>query len=87
MIDPMADDGAPSPNDLGKVIIDPRVRAGIYTAFVVLLTLAYGTNAAYGALHISFPDWLVAGNAVLNALGLPIGGLAIANIPKKGSDS
>jgi hypothetical protein len=70
----------PDVSELGSVITNPRLRVGIYTGFVVLLVIAYGMNAAFGALHLAFPDWLIAGNAVLNALGLPVGGLAIANV-------
>lgn len=70
---------APTTNDLGVVISSPMVRTAVYAAYVILLVIAGATTAGFGVLHYAFPDWLVVANAVLGYLGIPVGGLAVAN--------
>lgn len=71
----------PNPNDLGRVVTDPRARSVIYGVFVVLLVIAGAATAGYAVVG-PLPQWLIIANVVLGYLGIPVGGLAIANVKK-----
>lgn len=77
----MSDPQIPGPNDLGKVITNSRARKMIYGTYIVALVGAGGTQVAYAALEQGQPSWLIATVAVLGYLGIPVGGLALANTP------
>jgi hypothetical protein len=69
-----------NPPDLGVIISDQKIRRGIY-AFYVLAVLVAGALQVYFAATqvIPQPQWLTGALAVLAYLGVPIGGLALAN--------
>ena len=69
--------------NLGAVITDPMVRRMIYSAYVVLLIVAGAAQAGFAALHQTTPGWLAVVLAVLGYLGVPVGGLAVANTRNK----
>jgi hypothetical protein len=69
--------------NLGAVITDPMVRRMIYSAYVVLLIVAGAAQAGFAALHQTTPGWLAVVLAVLGYLGVPVGGLAVANTKNK----
>jgi hypothetical protein len=69
--------------NLGAVITDPMVRRMIYSAYVVLLIVAGAAQAGFAALHQTTPGWLAVVLAVLGYLGVPVGGLAVANTKTK----
>lgn len=67
-------------NNLGNIIKNAKVRAGIYGTYVIV-------GVAIGALQIGFaastagaqPEWLTIALAVFGYLGIPVGSLAVAN--------
>jgi hypothetical protein len=65
--------------DLGTIITSARVRRWIYAAYVVLIIITGAVQVAFAALETGQPNWLVATLAVVAYLGVPVGGLAIAN--------
>lgn len=69
----------PTASDLGVIVKNAKVRAGIYGTYVVALIVAGGAQVAFAALEFGQPDILVAGLAVLAYLGIPVGTLAVAN--------
>lgn len=69
--------------NLGAVITDPMVRRMIYSGYVVLLIVAGAAQAGFAALHQTTPGWLAVVLAVLGYLGVPVGGLAVANTKTK----
>ena len=76
---PLRRDLAPSPSDLGSVITSPRVRSWVYGAYVLVLVTLGALSAGYAVLDGPIPTWLLVANAVGTYLGIPIGGLAVAN--------
>lgn len=74
---------APTANDLGKVVTSPAARTLIYGAYVTILAADGAATAAFFAVSQALPVWLIATTAVLTYLGIPIGGLAALNTPKK----
>ena len=69
----------PSANDLGKVIKNRTARNSIYGAYVVALVIVGAVAAGFAVLDGPAPEWLGVTNAVLLYLGIPVGGLAMAN--------
>lgn len=68
-----------TPN-LGSVIPSATVRKIIYSAYVILLVVAGALQVAFAAPELGGqPTWLSIALNVLAYLGVPIGGLAIAN--------
>jgi len=67
-----------TPN-LGVVITNARARRVIYGAYVIALVVAGAAQAWFAALQLAQPSALVGALAVLAYLGIPIGGLALAN--------
>lgn len=76
-------DTAPNASDLGVIITSSRVRQLIYSVYVLTLVLASAIQVGYSALHVGPPSWLVVTIAVLAYLGIPVGGLAVANTSTK----
>jgi len=69
----------PTPNDLGIIVTNAKVRKGIYGGYVIALITAGAAQVAYSSLELGQPEWLVATLAVLAYLGIPVGTLAAAN--------
>jgi len=67
-----------SPN-LGSVISNATIRKIIYTVYVVALVVVGAAQVGYAALQLGTPDWLTVSLSVLAYLGVPVGGLALAN--------
>ena len=67
-----------TPN-LGSVISDATIRKVIYSAYVIALVLVGAAQVAYAAVSVATPSWLTIALAVLAYLGVPVGGLALAN--------
>lgn len=76
--------GEPGAPALGTIITDPAVRKIIYGIYTVLLLALGALTVWYGAQGAQLPSWGVGVSAVLGYLGIPVGGLAIANTPAKG---
>lgn len=69
----------PNASQLGVIVKNAKVRAGIYSAYVVAIIAAGATQVAFASLELGQPDFLVASLAVLAYLGVPVGTLAVAN--------
>jgi hypothetical protein len=69
----------PNASDLGVIVKNARVRAGIYSAYVIAIIAAGATQVAFASLELAQPDFLIASLAVLAYLGVPVGTLAVAN--------
>ncbi len=67
-----------TPN-LGSVITSAVVRKTIYTAYVVSLVIVGALQVAYASTETAAPEWLTIALAVIGYLGIPVGGLALAN--------
>ncbi len=67
-----------APN-LGSVITSPTVRKIIYGVYIVALVIVGAAQVGFAAVEAGQPEWLTIALAVLAYLGVPIGGLAIAN--------
>jgi hypothetical protein len=70
----------PNVTDLGRLITNGAVRKGIYLTYVVLLIVLGAFTIAYAYLNTGMPVWIGVANSVLAYLGIPVGGLAAANI-------
>lgn len=71
-----------TPN-LASVIESPTVRKWIYGAYVVAVVVVGAVQVAHAAIEVAQPDWLTATLSVLAYLGVPVGGLALANTPAR----
>jgi hypothetical protein len=65
--------------DLGKIITSATARKVIYSTYVILLVIVGAIQVAFAAVSSSQPAWLIGALAVMAYLGVPVGGLAIAN--------
>jgi hypothetical protein len=79
--EPMSDPNLGPSSPLGVIITNPLARKIIYSAYVLAGLALGGIQAWYGA--DAGPDWFPQALALYGYLGIPIGGLAIANTPKK----
>lgn len=70
-------------NALGSIITNPTARKAIYATYVVVGLILGSIQAWYGD---GAPDWLGQYLAVYGYVGIPVGGLAIANTPKPAPD-
>jgi len=68
-------------SSLGVIITNPLARKVIYSAFVIAGLALGGIQAWYGAA--AGPEWFPQALALYGYLGIPIGGLAIANTPSQ----
>lgn len=75
-----------APN-IGTIITSTTARKIIYGTYIILLVIAGAIQVAYVAIALGQPTWLVAALAVLTYLGIPVGGLALANSPTAGPPS
>jgi hypothetical protein len=70
---------SPTPDQLGSIISSARVRKIIYAAYVVGIIIIGALQVGFAAVSAGQPDWLTVALAVAAFLGVPIGGLAVAN--------
>jgi hypothetical protein len=70
-----------TPPNLGTIIPNASWRRLIYAVYVIALIVAGACQVGFAALELAQPQWLTASLAVLAYLGIPVGGLAIANTP------
>jgi hypothetical protein len=78
----MSDTSTP---DLGRVVTNAFARKIIYGTYVLALTATGATQVWYATIG-NQPDWLLGVVAVIGYLGVPVGGLALANTPSKPED-
>ena len=64
---------------LGVVITNATVRKIIYGSYVIAIVLAGAIQVGFATIQAPQPAWLTAALGVLTYLGLPVGGLALAN--------
>ncbi|RFA15823.1 hypothetical protein B7R22_05295 [Subtercola boreus] len=70
----------PNPGNLGTIITSAAIRKGIYSTYVFALVLVGGVQVAFANPDLGGqPTWLTVTLSVLAYLGVPIGGLALAN--------
>jgi len=68
-----------TPN-LGSVVTNATIRKAIYSTYVVALVIAGGLQVAFANPELGGqPVWLTVALSVLAYLGIPVGGLALAN--------
>lgn len=67
---------------LGTVITNALARKIIYGVWVVAVLIVGGVQVYFAASDSVQPEWVSGANAVLVYLGIPVGGLALANTPK-----
>lgn len=66
--------------NLGSIISNPTARKVIYAVYAIAGLVLGGIQAWYGVIGDT-PTWLAQYLAVYGYLGIPVGGLAIANTP------
>lgn len=69
----------PTPDQLGSIIGSAGVRKGIYAAYVFGIIIIGALQVGFAAVSAGQPDWLTVALAVAAYLGVPVGGLAVAN--------
>lgn len=67
---------------LGSVVTNATARKVIYGVYVAAVVIVGGIQAYFAATGDPQPSFIGGANAVLVYLGIPIGGLALANTPK-----
>lgn len=68
--------------NLGSIVSNATARKVIYAIYAIAGLVLGGIQAWYGVIGDT-PTWLAQYLAVYGYLGIPVGGLAIANTPKK----
>jgi hypothetical protein len=69
-----------APN-LGNIIGNPKARKVIYGGYALAALVVGGFAAYFLSVGHNLPEWLVGAQGVVAYLGIPIGGLALANTP------
>lgn len=70
----------PASPDLGSIVTNGLARKTIYSAYVIALVVAGACQVAFATPGLGEqPLWLSVSLNVLAYLGIPVGGLAIAN--------
>lgn len=69
----------PTSDTLGSIIGSARVRKAIYAAYVVAIVVIGAIQVGFAAVSAGQPEWLTVALAVTAYLGVPVGGLAVAN--------
>lgn len=67
--------------NLGNIISSPRIRKIIYAGYALAAIAVGGFVAYFLGVGSPIPELLVGLQAVVAYLGIPIGGLALANTP------
>ena len=68
-----------APPNLGVVISNPTARKSVYGGYAAAMTVFGAAQVGFAAVAAAQPDWLTVSLAVLAYLGIPVGGLALAN--------
>lgn len=68
-------------NDLGRVITNPKIRTTIYGTYTILVVAYLIVDAFLNGAGFSTPEWYGGISTALMAASIPVGTLAIANIP------
>lgn len=69
-----------TPN-LGNIITSPRKRKLIYGIYAAAAVVVGGVSAYFLSTGQPLPEGVVGAQGVVAYLGIPVGGLAIANTP------
>lgn len=67
--------------DLGSVITSNFARKIIYGVYVVGVVILGAVQVGFAASSAGQPEWVSIALAVAAYLGIPVGGLALANTP------
>lgn len=67
------------PPNLGTVVTNPTARKVIYGAYAGAAVVVGGVAAYFLGIGHTIPEQVVGAQAVVAYLGIPIGGLALAN--------
>lgn len=67
-----------SPN-LGTVISSPTARKIVYGAYAISAVVVGGIAAYFLGIQSPIPEPVIGAQAVIAYLGIPVGGLALAN--------
>lgn len=68
-------------NNLGRVITNPKTRTTIYGTYTILVVAYLIVDAFLNGAGFSTPSWYGGISTALMAASIPVGTLAIANIP------
>lgn len=68
-------------NNLGNVITNPKIRTTIYGTYTILVVAYLIVDAFLNGAGFSTPEWYGGISTALMAASIPVGTLAIANIP------
>jgi hypothetical protein len=68
-----------TPPTLGVVIKNPTMRKSIYGGYAIAMTVFGATQVGFASVSAAQPGWLTVALAILAYLGIPVGGLALAN--------
>lgn len=67
-----------TPN-LGAVISNPTARKAVYGGYAVAAVIVGGVAAYFLGIQTPIPEPVIGAQAVIAYLGIPVGGLALAN--------
>ena len=70
---------APTPPNLGTVVKNAKIRAGVYGTYAVSAIIVGGIAAYFLGIGHAIPEQVIGAQAVIAYLGIPVGGLALAN--------
>lgn len=70
-----------APPNLGNIIPSGTARKVVYGAYVVVAVVVGGVSAYFLGIGQSLPEIVTGAQAVVAYLGIPVGGLALANTP------
>jgi hypothetical protein len=73
----------PGPGNLGNVVSNAVARRVIYGLYVVAAVVVGGIAAYFLGTGHPLPEGIVGAQAVIAYLGIPVGGLALANTTSK----
>lgn len=72
-----------SPPNLGNIITSANIRKIVYGAYAISAVIVGGISAYFLGIGESIPTAVIGAQAVIAYLGIPVGGLALANTPSK----
>jgi hypothetical protein len=70
-----------APPNLGNIIASPGARKVIYGTYALAAIVVGGVAAYFLGIGDPLPEVVVGAQAVVAYLGIPVGGLALANTP------
>lgn len=68
-----------NPPNLGTVVSNPTARRVIYGTYAVAAVVVGGIAAYFLGIQTPIPEPVIGAQAVIAYLGIPVGGLALAN--------